>query len=155
MRHRRHDRLHGGNHGGGDAEDYGPGELPPPHHSMPRAVLAQDRGPDAPQATSCPVATSLTPAIVGRAQVGGKCGARTTVMGIFREHGAARLMRGYTPTFMREYLFNSALLMSPGLAAAIHSRHVVACRGALCIHVFLCTHGVLVIWSTAVRSKSE
>jgi len=41
---------------------------------------------------------------------------RSTVVGVVRDHGIARLMRGYTATFCREFLFNTALLGTPSLA---------------------------------------
>ena len=67
-------------------------------------------------------------------QVGGDgctatMGKRSTVLGILREHGARRLLRGYSACFMREYLFNAALLTSPTLAAVIHEKYVRGRRG--------------------------
>jgi hypothetical protein len=55
-------------------------------------------------------------------QVTAKCGQRSTVMSIYRTYGVKRLFQGYTACFCREYLFNTALLMSPSLASAIRAR---------------------------------
>ena len=57
-------------------------------------------------------------------QVHGKAGHRSTVTSVWKEHGLRRLYQGYTACFCREYLFNVALLGSPGLATAIHERVV-------------------------------
>lgn len=57
-------------------------------------------------------------------QVGGKCGERSTVSSVYKAYGARRLMQGYTACFCREYLFNTALLLSPSLARAIRERVV-------------------------------
>lgn len=68
---------------------------------------------------------------VGTVSCTAASGNRSTVMGILREHGVRRLLRGYTACFMREYLFNAALLMSPSLAAQIHESHVRGREGPL------------------------
>ena len=49
---------------------------------------------------------------------------RTTIAGIVREHGVARVFRGFTACLGREFLFNSALLFSPPLANYV-SEHFV------------------------------
>lgn len=49
---------------------------------------------------------------------------RTTVAGIIQEHGVARVFRGYTACFGREFLFNSALLLSPPLAMKLRDSYV-------------------------------
>ena len=68
---------------------------------------------------------------VGSSSCTAASGNRSTVTGILREHGIRRLLRGYTACFLREYLFNAALLMSPSLAARIHESHVRGRDGTL------------------------
>ena len=45
---------------------------------------------------------------------------RPTIISVAREHGVARLLRGYDACVCREALFNTALLGSPSISAAIN-----------------------------------
>lgn len=50
---------------------------------------------------------------------------RETVYGVLSKFGPRRLMQGYTACFCREFLFNTALLGSPALAARLHDNYVL------------------------------
>ena len=60
-----------------------------------------------------------------RDQVHGRVGqGRSTIGSVYREYGLRRLFQGYTACFCREYLFNVALLGSPGVAKVLHNKAV-------------------------------
>lgn len=49
---------------------------------------------------------------------------RSTVSGVLRQYGFFRLMQGYEAMFMREFLFNCALLGAPSVAHYLRTKHV-------------------------------
>ena len=74
-------------------------------------------------AATCVSSTAITVAECPKIldQVGGRCGAPTTVSSVYRDFGLARLLRGYSACFCREGLFNFALLGSPAVAGRLRA----------------------------------
>ena len=55
---------------------------------------------------------------------------RPTILSVAREHGLARLLRGYDACVCREALFNTALLGSPAISEALRERVVAPAAAA-------------------------
>jgi hypothetical protein len=52
------------------------------------------------------------------------CREKASVYGIWKTQGIGRLMQGYSACFLREFLFNTALLLSPAMAEVIRQEYV-------------------------------
>jgi len=75
--------------------------------------------------SSTAITAAECPKILDQVKAPGEaCKGPETIQGVYKRHGVARLMQGYTACFCRELLFNTALLVSPNVARWVESSYI-------------------------------